>query len=120
MFVILIPQYNKSKAIEVLLKKCGSLNLQGKTQFTINSLCIDSNKIHFSNCKSVVSNPKCFLVASDNLYGHNDKNAMTKEDSKGSTQLQECANNKHVHRNPYITDCKLCKTELKKHEYITS
>ena len=41
--------------------------------FIIKSLGINSNKIHFSNCKLVVSHPKFIFIALDNLYMRNSK-----------------------------------------------
>lgn len=63
----------------MLLEKHDSSNLPGKTQFTIKSLRINRNKIHFSNSKFVVSNPKCFFIAADNLHVCNDKNKQRHE-----------------------------------------
>lgn len=41
--------------------------------FTIQSLGINRNEIHFSYCKLVVSDPKFFFIASDYLYKYNCK-----------------------------------------------
>lgn len=68
---------------------------------TIKSLCIYSNKIHVSNCKSEVPGPKCFLIASDNLCTSNDKTIRAEKTLKEVYTINKNRkNNKYVDHTP--------------------